>query len=149
MILFNQKKFTMKKYIILLAGIIVISLSSFNITVPKAVADAFAKKFPGATNIKWGKENAKEYEADFKLNGVAMSANFLTDGTWTETEAVIAVTELPAPVVATVTANYAGYTITGADKIEKANGAITYEAEIKKGSKKKEVILKADGTIVK
>jgi len=126
-----------------------INLSCFAITVPKAVTDAFAKKFPGATNIKWGKESAKEFEAEFKLNGKTMSANFLTDGNWTATEAMIEVAALPAAVVATVTAKYPGYTIIGADKIEKAGGKITYEAEIKKGSKKAEVIMTENGAIIK
>lgn len=133
----------------MLTGLMVISICSFAITVPAAVANAFAKKFPGATNIKWGKENAKEYEADFKLNGKAMSANFLANGSWTETEGAITVAELPAAATATVTAKYPGYTITGVYKIEKASGPVTYEAEIKKGSKKSEVIVAADGTIIK
>jgi hypothetical protein len=140
---------TMKKFIMMMVCLAAINLSCFAIPVPKAVTDAFTKKFPGAANVKWGKESTKEYEAEFKLNGKKLSANFLDNGNWTETEAMIAVAELPAAVVAAVTAKYPAYTITGADKIEKADGKITYEAEIKKGSKKSEVILTENGTIIK
>jgi Putative beta-lactamase-inhibitor-like, PepSY-like len=139
----------MKKYIVMMVCLAAINLSCFAVPVPKTVSDAFTKKFPGATNVTWGKESAKEYEAEFKLNGKTMSVNFLADGNWTETEAMIVVAELPAAVVAAVTAKYPGFAITGADKIEKAGGKITYEAEIKKGSKKSEVIMTEDGTIIK
>jgi Putative beta-lactamase-inhibitor-like, PepSY-like len=140
---------TMKKFIIMMVCLAAINLTCFAVSVPKAVTDAFTKKFLGATSVKWGKESVKEYEAEFKLNGKTMSANFLADGNWTETEAMIAVAELPAAVVASVTAKYPGYAITGADKIEKPGGKITYEAEIKKGSKKSEVILTENGIIIK
>ncbi|WP_462254619.1 PepSY-like domain-containing protein [Ferruginibacter sp.] len=139
----------MKKYSLLVISLLIITLSGFTVKVPKAVSDAFAKKFPAAMEIKWGKENANEYEADFKMSGNKMSANFLADGSWTETEATIAVNDLPAIVVATVKTKYPAHTIAGAGKIEKANGEILYETELKKGSKKMEVILNADGSIVK
>lgn len=139
----------MKKYIVMMACLVAINLSCLAITVPKAVTDAFAKKFPAASNIKWGKENAKEYEAEFKLNGKMISANFSADGNWMETEAAIEVSGLPGAAVSAITAKYPGYSISGAFKIEKADGNTTYEAEIKKGSKKTEVILTSDGTIIK
>ena len=88
----------MKKLFLAITTMFAISASGYAIDVPKAVADAFAKKFPAATNIKWGKENAKEYEAAFKLNGKSVSANFLTDGSWVETESEINTAELPAAV---------------------------------------------------
>lgn len=139
----------MKKYFILLAGVLFIALSTFAINVPKAVKDAFEKKFPSATSVKWGKENAKEYEANFKLNGVAMSANFTADGTWLETETEITVTDLPAAVSSAINNKYKGCSITGADKIENSKGEIFYEADIIMSKKKKEVLYKPDGTAVK
>ncbi|HQH42100.1 MAG TPA: hypothetical protein PK825_10175, partial [Bacteroidales bacterium] len=44
--------------------------------VPEAVKTAFAKQFPNATKVKWSKENDKEWEAEFKTDGKAYSANF-------------------------------------------------------------------------
>ena len=139
----------MKKYFLLMVSMFAISLSTFAVDVPKAVADAFAKKFPAATQVKWGKENKNEYEAEFKINGKSASANFLTDGSWVETEMEIGVTELPAGVASTVKTKYPGASIVKAYKIETAKGGITYETEIKTGSKKQELNMKADGSIVK
>ena len=126
-----------------------ISIYAFAIDVPKEVADAFAKKFPAATNIKWGKENAKEYEAEFKLNGKSASANFLTDGSWVETEMQVDVSEAPAAVTAAVQQKHLGTSIIRLYKIDNSKGDLTYEAEIKTGNKKQEMILKAEGTIIK
>ena len=117
--------------------------------VPAAVKAAFAKKFPGAVTAGWGKENAKEYEAAFKLNGKSASANFLTDGSWVETEMEINISELPAAVATAVKTKHPGATILKVYKIDNAKGDLTYEAEIKTGNKKQEMILKADGTIIK
>ena len=117
--------------------------------VPAAVKTAFAKKFTGATAVGWGKENAKEYEAEFKLNGKSASANFLTDGSWVETEMEISVSEAPAPVTAAVQKKHPGTTIVKLYKIDNNKGELTYEAEIKTGNKKQEMVLKADGTIIK
>ena len=139
----------MKQYFLLLIAIFSISVYAFAIDVPKAVTDAFAKKFPAATNIKWGKENAKEYEADFKLNGKSASANFLTDGSWVETEMQIDISEAPTPVTAAVQQKYAGASIIKVYKIDNNKGIVTYEAEIKTGNKKSEMVLKADGTVIK
>jgi hypothetical protein len=139
----------MKKYFMLLTGILFIALSAFAITVPKAVKDAFEKRFPTATGVKWEKENAKEYEAGFKLNAVNMSANFTADGSWLETEMEIAVTDLPVAVSSAINKKYAGCSITGADKIENSKGEVFYEADIKTGKRKKEVLYKPDGTSVK
>jgi uncharacterized membrane protein YkoI len=139
----------MKKMTLTVLGIIVFAASSYAVDVPKAVADAFAKKFPAATSIKWGKENAKEYEAEFKLNGKSISANFLTDGSWVETESEISSSELPAAVTTAVQTKNAGAVISKIFKIEKAKGNTTYEVEIKTGGKKKDLIFNADGNLVK
>ena len=38
-------------------------------TPPKSVTDNFAKKFTGATKVKWDQEEENEWEAEFKMNG--------------------------------------------------------------------------------
>ena len=139
----------MKKYLILITGIALFTLTSFTVVVPKVVSAAFAKKFPAATNIKWAKENAKEYEAAFNINGKSASANFLTNGSWVETEMEINTADLPAAVANTIKLKYATAVILKTYKIENAKGAVTYEAEIKTGSKKTELVMNADGTILK
>jgi len=90
----------MKKLLIITYSIFAMGMAgcSQKINVPAAVTKAFNSRYPGATNVKWGKENAKEFEAEFKLNGDNVSANFGADGSWVETETVIKVTDLPAAV---------------------------------------------------
>ena len=138
----------MKRYFLLVLGILLFTIPALAIDVPAAVADAFAKKFPGASKVKWGKENAKEYEAEFQWNGKSGSANFLADGTWVESELEVDITEVPAAVSLAAKTKYPAGNILKAYKIERAN-SVSFELEIKNGTKKTELILKPDGSIVK
>jgi Putative beta-lactamase-inhibitor-like, PepSY-like len=135
--------------LVLLCICMVASVNAQKINVPAAVSSAFKSKFPEAAEVKWGKENAKEYEAEFKLGTAKVSANFAPDGSWMETEIAMAVTELPAAVSGAINAKYAGAVITAADKIEKPGSKVFYEADVKVNNKRKEVILNEDGTFIK
>jgi hypothetical protein len=114
---------------------------------PEAILKAFNAKFPGATDVKWGKENSKEYEAEFKLNGTAVSANFGLDGSWKETETTIKTADLPTPVVNAIKTKYPAGVITLAEKVEKPDKTY-YETVVKSNGKKKEVEISADGKIM-
>ncbi|MBS1916336.1 MAG: PepSY-like domain-containing protein [Bacteroidetes bacterium] len=116
---------------------------------PNAVTTAFSTQFPNSTNVHWGKENAKEYEANFKLNGINMSANYDLNGNLKETETEIAVKDLPEAVIKSIKTKYPNAIISGADRIEKAGGKIIYEADIKLNKKKKEIELYEDGRFMK
>lgn len=53
--------------------------------VPATVKSSFQAKYPGATDAKWKKETSdgkKVYEAEFKLDGKEIEAEFLEDGTF-------------------------------------------------------------------
>lgn len=117
--------------------------------VPVVVANAFSKKFPDARHVKWGKENAKEFEAEFELKGRKMSANFDLQGNWKETETEIDVVDLPGAIARSIAEKCPGAIISAANKIEKAGGKIFYEADIKLKEKKMEVELFVDGRFVK
>jgi len=140
----------MKKNIVLMMLGFTVSLAAISqsIKVPTAVKNAFKAKFPTATNVKWGKENAKEFEADFKLNGTTMSANFDSKGNWTETETQITTTALPDAVTTAIKTKYPGSVITKGDKIERPSKTL-YEADVKVNNKKMEVILTPEGTFTK
>lgn len=114
--------------------------------VPAEIQRSFSLKFPSATNVHWSRESQKEWEAEFVNEGVKTSANFLLDGNWVETETEIPVTQLPEKVVSAIKAAYTNWRIVEADKIVKSNGELLFEAELKVGIRKKEVVLKEDGT---
>ena len=117
--------------------------------IPAPVKTAFNNKFPGATDIKWEKENKKELEANFKMNNADVSANFGLDGTWVETETAIPSSELPAAVSNAVNIKYPGAVYGRTEKIEKPGGKILFEVNITVNSKKKELELNQDGSIAK
>ncbi len=139
----------MKKSILVLISVVIFAANTFAVTVPAAVQKAFDQKFPKATEVKWGKENATEYEANFKTNGVNASANFSDKGIWLETETEIPVAQLPAAVATAIKKQFPQSVITGADKIENSKNETHFEADLKTGSKTKEVLFNADGTIIK
>lgn len=125
------------------------TFSLFAGTPPIAVQEAFTQKFPGAKEVKWGKENATEWEANFIINETKTSANFDSKGNWLETETEIPVTQLPPAVLASLQNNYPNWKVTSADKIESEKKGTFYEAAIQSANKKKEVFLKEDGTFIK
>jgi len=141
----------MKNNFIVLAAIIAIGLSANcqGIKIPAVVKTTFTTMFPGATGVEWGKENAREYEAEFKFNNNAVSANFGTDGKWIETETVIPLTDLPAVVKEGVERKYPGAIITMAEKLEMPVDKLLYEVGFTINGKKKSLELNSDGTLAK
>jgi hypothetical protein len=97
--------------------------------VPAAVKEAFAKQFPG-TAARWEKLGS-QYGAYFKQRRLEMSAVYAGDGTLTETEQEIKMSQLPRPVIDYVEQHFRGSTIKEATKITKSNGAINYKACLK------------------
>lgn len=140
----------MKKiFIVLAAAILISSCVHSQIKVTDAAKKAFASKFPNAKNVKWGKENAHEYEAEFKLNDQSISANFKLDGSWVETESSIAVSDLPSAVTNAIKLKYPGTILNEAEKVEMPGGKTVYETVVKVNGKKKEIEINPDGTFVK
>jgi hypothetical protein len=138
----------MKKSILILtvfAGFAITSCAQD--VAPKVVSDAFTAKFPKAKSVKWEKENDKEWEAEFKLDGKEFSANFLNNGEWIETEHEIKKSELPEAVTASIKANFADHKIDEAEKSEKKEGTF-YEVILEKGDHEMEVVFDATGKVI-
>jgi len=135
--------------ILTLQLLLAVILVEAQIKVPPLVCTAFAKRFPDATNVKWGRENGREYEADFQLLGTKMSANFDLHGNWKETETAVTVKDLPTVVVLSIKARYPTATISAGDKVQRPVNTIMYEVNIKTDNGKKEVELFPDGKFMK
>jgi hypothetical protein len=116
--------------------------------VPQKVTEAFVQKFPDAKDVKWGKENAKVWEAEFTFDNHKYSANFSIEGTWEETEYVIDESALPEPVRTTLSNEFADYTVNTAEVTDTPEKTM-FEIILKNGSKKMEVEILKDGTVVK
>jgi Putative beta-lactamase-inhibitor-like, PepSY-like len=138
---------TMYKIFFSLIAMISLSANSFAQTkAPAAVAAAFKTKFATATAVKWAKENAHEYEAEFTLDGAKHSANFSDKGVWLETESIIKFADAPQKVQDAFKAAHKNAKVKAIAKIETAKGETEYEIEMKGG---KEFFYSVDGVLIK
>ena len=117
--------------------------------VPKAVKESFAKRFPKAKEVKWSKEDATEFEAEFEIDEAEQSVNFDQAGKWLVTETEIKSSQLPASVKATIAKEFAGYKIEEAEKTDAASEGVFYEVELEKGELNYEVQISSDGKVLK
>lgn len=115
---------------------------------PLKVTQSFAKKFPTVKKVKWDKESATEWEAEFKINKVTYSANFLEDGTWQETEHEISKKEIPTNIKTALMTAFPGYEIEEVE-ISETPKELLYEFMIEKGEIEMEVAINTSGKIVK
>jgi uncharacterized membrane protein YkoI len=82
------------------------------------------------------------------MNKIEYSANFLSDGTWKETEHEIKMSDVPAVVMTSLKSNFSGYDVEEAEVSETASGMV-YEFAIKKGESELEVAVDSTGKVVK
>jgi len=113
---------------------------------PKVKA-AFHKMFPTVSTVKWGKENAREYEAEFSKNGRAISANFTLNGKWVETETDITRKELPLAVNDYINRHYSGNKL-GEIARTQSPQKIVYEVGIKNGDHSITLLFNIDGKLI-
>ena len=146
----NKKSLVMAGFIALI-GIVGMSMATNSIDVPTAVKNAFTQKFPDAQKVEWELEEVGEYEAEFKLNGEEMSANFKEDGTWVGTETEIAVENLPQAVKEGITATFPDHKIEEVEYCDKSNGITVYEVELEneKTDTEFKAVFSADGKFIK
>jgi hypothetical protein len=141
----------MKTPILILAAVILYSFTACSQSgkdVPGPVKSAFLQKFSTATNVKWGKENEKEWEAEFQIDGKKYSANFDNAGNWIETEYQISINEIPAAVKATLDNESAGAKIKMSEVTETKEGK-AYEFVVSKDENETELVIDNSGNIIK
>jgi hypothetical protein len=117
--------------------------------VPVAVKEAFAKRFSSVKNVKWSKENDREFEVDFKSAQGDQSANFDVNGKWLSTETEVSLKSLPALVQQTVKKNFAGYKAEETEKAETPDNGNFYEIKLEKGEKTIVAQITAGGKVLK
>ncbi|MBK5214405.1 MAG: PepSY-like domain-containing protein [Flavobacteriaceae bacterium] len=139
---------TIKIVLTVLLTSVMFSFCSAGEKVPQRVKDAFTKKFPTAKSVKWDKESANEWEAEFKMNKTDYSANFSEDGTWKETEHGIAEKDLPAVVKKALSDGFPGFKTEEMEMSETASGTV-YEFAIEKGDTEMEVAIDPSGKVTK
>ena len=117
--------------------------------VPGSVLAAAAKTFPKAQLKGWEKET-KDGKTLFEVSMVEgttrRQASFAVDGTFVESEEVVAVASVPRAVSDAVRSKYPKARIHSAEKITRGSDT-EYEIGLK-NSAKKEVLVSADGKIV-
>ena len=119
------------------------------ITVPVEINSAFNTKFSGATDITWGKESDIEYEAEFKLNGKLVSANFDTSGKCLVTETKLTKEELPTQITNNLKSQFGEYQVIEAESLEKTGKPVVFEVMLEMGETTLEVVLESNWKIVK
>lgn len=115
--------------------------------VPAKVRIGLEHKFQNAQQVKWSKESAKEWEAEFAWHGKAYSANFNNQGEWLETEYRISESEIPVAVKTALKKDFPDYKITIAE-ISETNKGKVFEFDIKNGQHKKEIAYVVNGTLI-
>ena len=143
----------MKKFLILLSVLFTISLISYTQRivpekVPAPVKNAFAKKFPAATDVKYQMEK-NNYEINFKDKGVITSVNYSIVGKWLETETSISESDLPQEVTAAINNDFSGFVISKVSKVETPDKPLIYEMDLKKDNQSYEAEFSAKGDVLK
>lgn len=123
---------------------VVILFAQIKSNVPEAVKTAFAKAFPGATKLKYEKEDGN-FEVSFSQNSKEMSAIYDSEGVLLETEEAIKPGQLPPSVLPYFNAHYKGVVIKETAKIVNNKGVTTYEI----GTKGKDILFDATGKFIK
>jgi uncharacterized membrane protein YkoI len=143
----------MKKTVVLFSACLLFSITMHSQPipvdkVPAKIKQAFANKFPAAADVRYELE-MRSYEANFKENGVTMSATFDPSGNWLETETEIIESDLPKEVSASVAKNFPGFKIVEASRTETSDKVIFYEMDLKKSKEAYEVRFSPKGDVLK
>ncbi len=117
--------------------------------VPVVVLKSFQAKFPTAKNVVWSMEKELEYEAEFYMNRQKMSANFMVNGEWKETEWSLSEKKLPLEIKKTLKNQFHKYNLEKAEVSDTPEKGKVYEVTLEKDESMIEVVLKGNGKVIK
>lgn len=118
--------------------------------VPSAVTTAFKNMYPHAVIKGAGKEKENGetmYEIESMDGKIRRDVLFKSDGTVYEVETTIASSSLPGPVKNSIKKSFPKYSIQRAELTAHSSDS-SYEVLVKKGNRKYEAVLNADGKIL-
>ena len=143
----------MKKIMLILSALLLVSIMGYTQEispdkVPAPVKQAFTKKFPTATDVKYEMDK-KNYDISFKDKDAEMSADFNAYGKWMETKTKMTETALPKKVMKSVTKNFAGYTMSEIATVETVAVKLCYEMVLKNDKLGYDVQFSPKGDILK
>ena len=116
--------------------------------VPTSVLQAFATKFPAATEVNYELKN-NNYEIAYRDKGVRGFAKFNPTGKWLETKTAIVESDLPKEVSASITKNFAGFKSSEITTIETPDKPLFYKMDLKKGNEGYKVQFSSKGDVLK
>ncbi|GGG19990.1 hypothetical protein GCM10011344_20770 [Dokdonia pacifica] len=143
-----MKKSHIAQKIFVVSGLLGVLGCNINIKIPTEVKDAFTLKFPEAKTVFWEQETDVEWEAEFTMNDMEYSANFMEDGTWKETEHKIELQSVPKTVLTSLMKAFPDYKIKKTEIAETSEGS-NFEFEIEKGGIIMDVMINNEGVILK
>jgi hypothetical protein len=143
----------MRKIIVLMSACLLFSFMGYTqeLTpdkVPTSVLQAFAKKFPAATDAKYEMKK-KGYEVTFKDKGVGTCTNFDPTGKWLETKTAIVESDLPKEVSASIAKDFAGFKSSEVTTVESPDKTLFYMMVLKKDKEGYKVHFSAKGDVLK
>ena len=144
-----MKNFVKESLIIVFSILLSLPVMSQSVVVPDNIMKAFSAKFPDAKQVRWDKESASEYEAEFLMNSKKMSASFDNNANWIETETGIPVSAIPVSVKTTLKKDFRGYKVKYAELSETPDKGKIYEVTIEKNEQNMEVAFDGNGKAVK
>ncbi|HEX7902887.1 MAG TPA: PepSY-like domain-containing protein [Chitinophagaceae bacterium] len=128
------------------------------ITVPDKTRTTFEKKYTGATNVTWTRQNrntavttspdSMDYQVVYRWNDMDYTTWYDWNGDWIVTTAKISNDKLPAAVNKVINSKYPGFTITEVD-MENDKNMTSYKVDLEKGTEKKTIHFSPEGKELK
>lgn len=109
--------------------------------IPEKIKKSFELKFPNASEVKWERVTANQFEVGFVNNGKENLAILNSDGSIAEIETELQPSELPKRIISAIKKKFPYAGINYATKVYRNNTIVAYELELKNGSEEFDITL--------